>query len=165
MKSKAVVCAIAALSMSFSTLTFAQQDKDVRAENAQRDLERQVQQQRRIQDRGHASPPQRAPDRGRVDDRRGDDRRGDDRRGDDRRGYDRSRFEERRGNDYDRGREWRHRGGQLPMEYRSRSYVVDDWRGHRLSAPPRGYQWVQAGNDYLLVAITTGIIASILLNQ
>jgi len=58
-----------------------------------------------------------------------------------------------------------YRGGRLPPEYRNRSYVVDDWRGHRLSAPPRGYHWVQAGGDYVLVAITTGIILSILLNN
>jgi len=56
-------------------------------------------------------------------------------------------------------------GGRLPQEWRSRQYVVDDWRGHHLSAPPRGYQWVQTGSDYVLVAIATGIIASILLNQ
>jgi Ni/Co efflux regulator RcnB len=58
-----------------------------------------------------------------------------------------------------------YRGGRLPPVYRSRQYVVDDWRGHRLSAPPRGYHWVQAGGDYVLVAITTGVILSILLNN
>jgi Ni/Co efflux regulator RcnB len=58
-----------------------------------------------------------------------------------------------------------YRGAALPREYRSRQYVVDDWRSHRLYAPPRGYQWVQAGGDYVLVAVATGIIASILLNQ
>ncbi|MDO8458733.1 MAG: RcnB family protein [Burkholderiaceae bacterium] len=57
------------------------------------------------------------------------------------------------------------RGGRLPMEYRHRQYVVDDWRGHRLSAPPRGYHWVQVGSDYVLVAITTGIILQLLLNN
>lgn len=57
------------------------------------------------------------------------------------------------------------RGGRLPAQYRNKQYVVDDWRGHRLTAPPRGYHWVQTGPDYVLVAITTGIIASILLNQ
>ena len=56
-----------------------------------------------------------------------------------------------------------HKGGRLPPEYRSRQYVVNDWRGHRLSAPPRGYHWVQTGSDYVLVAITTGVIASLLL--
>jgi Ni/Co efflux regulator RcnB len=58
-----------------------------------------------------------------------------------------------------------HRGDRLPMEYRHRSYVVDDWRGHRLSAPPRGYYWVQNGNDYLLVAIASGVIAQMLLGN
>jgi Ni/Co efflux regulator RcnB len=58
-----------------------------------------------------------------------------------------------------------YRGGRLPPEYRGRQYVVDDWRGHHLSAPPRGYQWVQTGGDYVLVAIATGLIASILLNS
>ena len=58
-----------------------------------------------------------------------------------------------------------HRGGRLPPQYRSHQYVVDDWRGHHLSAPPRGYHWVQNGNDYLLVAITTGVIMQLLLGN
>jgi Ni/Co efflux regulator RcnB len=57
------------------------------------------------------------------------------------------------------------RGDRLPGEYRSRQYVVDDWRGHRLSAPPRGYHWVQTGGDYVLVAIATGVILQLLLNN
>jgi Ni/Co efflux regulator RcnB len=56
-------------------------------------------------------------------------------------------------------------GGRLPPEYRGRQFVVDDWRGHRLSAPPRGYHWVQNGGDYLLVAITTGVILQLLLSN
>lgn len=58
-----------------------------------------------------------------------------------------------------------YRGGRLPLQYRSRQYVVDDWRGHYLSAPPRGYHWVQTGGDYVLVAIATGIILQLLLNN
>jgi Ni/Co efflux regulator RcnB len=58
-----------------------------------------------------------------------------------------------------------HRGDRLPAEYRNRSYVVDDWRGHHLSAPPRGYHWVQTGSDYVLVAIATGVILQLLLNN
>ena len=49
---------------------------------------------------------------------------------------------------------------RLPVEYRSRQYVVDDWRGHRLIAPPYGYHWVQTGGDYVLIAIATGLIVS-----
>lgn len=56
---------------------------------------------------------------------------------------------------------WR-RGGRLPPEYRHRAYVVDDWRVHRLRPPPRGYQWVAVGGDYLLVAIATGVILEVL---
>ena len=58
-----------------------------------------------------------------------------------------------------------YKGGRLSNEYRSRQYVVNDWRGHRLSAPPRGYHWVQTGGDYVLVAIASGIILQIFLGQ
>lgn len=57
------------------------------------------------------------------------------------------------------------RGGYIPYEYRNRQYYVNDWRGHHLSAPPRGYQWVQVGADYVLIAIATGLIANLILNQ
>jgi Ni/Co efflux regulator RcnB len=58
-----------------------------------------------------------------------------------------------------------YKGGRLPQNWRGREYVVDDWRGHHLNQPPRGYQWVQVGGDYVMVAVATGIIASILLNH
>jgi Ni/Co efflux regulator RcnB len=58
-----------------------------------------------------------------------------------------------------------YRGDRLPREYRERQYIVNDWRDHHLQAPPRGYQWVQVGADFALVAITTGIITQLLLNQ
>lgn len=80
------------------------------------------------------------------------------------------RYEQERGYSRDDGRgagpehEF-HRGQRLPMQYRHRQYVVDDWRGHRLSAPPRGYHWVQTGNDYVLVAIASGVILQLLLSQ
>lgn len=68
----------------------------------------------------------------------------------------------------DRGAGPRHdmrKGGRLPPEYRHRQYVVNDWRGHHLNAPPRGYQWVQTGGDYVLAAVATGIILQVLLNN
>ena len=58
-----------------------------------------------------------------------------------------------------------YRGARLPPQYRNHVYVVNDWHGHRLHRPPPGYHWVQTGGDFVLVAITTGIILSILLNQ
>ena len=58
-----------------------------------------------------------------------------------------------------------YRGDRLPNDYRARQYVVDDWRGHGLRSPPRGYHWVQTGGDYVLVAITTGVILELLHNR
>ena len=69
---------------------------------------------------------------------------------------------------YERGAGPHHnwyRDSRLPSEYRSHRYVVEDWPRHRLSAPPAGYHWVQTGSDYLLVAIATGAIAQLLLNN
>lgn len=63
-----------------------------------------------------------------------------------------------------RGPEFR-RGHRLPPELRERYYVVNDWRGHRLSPPPRGYQWVQVGPDYVLAAVATGLILNMILSQ
>ena len=115
-----------------------------------------------------------AQDRGNRDHDRGNDRNRGDQRDDHR--YDHDNGDRRNDrNDYrhddrgnDRGAGPRHdmrKGGRLPSEYRGRQYVVDDWRGHHLSAPPRGYHWVQTGGDYVLVAVATGIIASLLLNN
>ena len=53
------------------------------------------------------------------------------------------------------------RGGYVSHDYRGSRYVVSDWHRYRLSAPPRGMQWVQADNDYLLVALATGLIAQV----
>jgi len=43
--------------------------------------------------------------------------------------------------------------------------ALDDWRGHHLRKPPRGYRWVQTDDgDFILVAITSGIILDLMLN-
>jgi Ni/Co efflux regulator RcnB len=57
------------------------------------------------------------------------------------------------------------KGDRLPTAAHNRRYVVNDWNSRHLSAPPRGYHWVQTGDDYVLVAITTGIIMQLLLAQ
>lgn len=57
------------------------------------------------------------------------------------------------------------RGQRLGQEYRNNRYVVSDWRERRLSAPPRGHHWVRTGNDYVLAAIATGLIAQVLLGN
>jgi Ni/Co efflux regulator RcnB len=150
-------------------------------EEAQRQERQRVENERRADQRrndaaarARAEPPRHRDERPvwrESEDRRMERGRGfgrDDRDRDDRgRGYSRDAREgEWRGNGRGGGpnRDW-YRGSHLPREYRSHYYVVDDWRGHRLSAPPRGYHWVQAGGDYALVAIATGLIATILLSQ
>ncbi|MEJ7926526.1 RcnB family protein [Sphingobium sp. AN641] len=40
--------------------------------------------------------------------------------------------------------------------------VINNYRGYRLSAPPRGYQWVQSGNDAVMIALATGIIGAVI---
>lgn len=46
--------------------------------------------------------------------------------------------------------------------YHGQRYVVNNWREHNLSAPPRGYHWVQSGPDFLLAAMTNHVIMRIL---
>lgn len=147
MKSKAVVSAILAMSMSVGGFSFAQGsglDPDRNAggrdgqgqrnaqaqRHAQQDRrDHQARQLNRWQNQGHANNYAHQGERG---------------AGPDHQFY---------------------RGGRLPPQYRSRQYVVNDWRVHHLNAPPRGYHWVQTGGDYVLVAIATGVILQILLSQ
>jgi Nickel/cobalt transporter regulator len=60
--------------------------------------------------------------------------------------------------------DWR-KGQRLSSDYRSHEYVVDNWREHNLHQPPRGYQWVGVGADYLLVAVASGIISQVVMPQ
>lgn len=60
-------------------------------------------------------------------------------------------------------RNWQ-RGQRFDSRY-ARNYRQIDYRQHRgLKAPPRGYRYVQSGNDAVLVGVTTGIIAAIFAN-
>jgi Ni/Co efflux regulator RcnB len=83
----------------------------------------------------------------------------DDHRDGDRGRDDRSRHD--RGDRHDNGRHWA-RGQRLPPAYyQNRTYYVD-YRAHHLRRPPSGYRWVQVDDNYALVAITSGLIASII---
>jgi len=53
-------------------------------------------------------------------------------------------------------REWK-KGGK----YSGKGSRISNYRQHNLKAPPEGHRWVRDGNDFLLVAIGTGVIASI----
>ena len=149
MKTRTFIFGLAAAVLGFSSLSHAQGYDRGRDGNRAREPQRGDRrgERRRPQpgdyDRRGAPGPR--ADRG--------EHRGDDRRGPPERYYYSA-----------RGPEWR-RGGRIPPEYRRRQYVVADWRAHRLHAPPRGYQWVQVGADYVLVAIATGMILQILINQ
>jgi len=105
---------------------------------------------------------------------RGNDRHHDSRRHDERR-YDHRRYDSRR--DYRRhdDRRYVNRGYVGPRyyghphrwerghRYYGPTYVVRDYGHYHLRHPPRGYHWVRADNDYLLVAIATGVILDLAL--
>ena len=62
-----------------------------------------------------------------------------------------------------KARKWQ-RGQRFDQRY-APNYRQVDYRQHRgMKAPPRGYRYVQSGNDAVLVSVATGIIAAILLN-
>ena len=58
-------------------------------------------------------------------------------------------------------RKWA-KGQRFDRRYAQNYRVVASPRQYRLNAPPRGYYWVQSGNDAVLVGVTSGIIASVL---
>lgn len=139
MKSKAVICAIAAASLGFASLSFAQGYE----QRGQMGRDKHPSDQRGFDARDGRHGPN-GPNRG----PRGFERR------DARNDY----YHGARGPQY-------YRGGHIPAQYRSRQYVVNNWRGHHLNAPRRGQQWVQVGSDYVLVAIATGVIAQLVLSR
>ena len=76
-------------------------------------------------------------------------------------------------NRHDHGHE-RHGYGYRPVyprqqrwvrghRYHGATYVVRNYGYYRLRPPPRGYHWVRADNEFLLVAITTGLILDLAL--
>ena len=136
MKSKAALSVMLMIAAATSGVALAQGDGDIVAqEKAQREFQRHQEWMSR-----HANRPGYYAER------------------------DRDRYFRREGRGV--GPDYRYYSGdRFPAEYRTRGYVVDDWRGHRLSAPPHGYHWVQSGGDYLLVAIATGVIAQVLLGN
>ena len=83
-----------------------------------------------------------------------------------------NRYEQRASRRYNAGRyqaprgyqtrQWR-RGDRMPSAYRGRGYVVDH-RRYGLNAPPRGYHYVRSGNDAVLAAVATGVIASVIVS-
>ncbi|MBY5538936.1 RcnB family protein [Rhizobium leguminosarum] len=54
------------------------------------------------------------------------------------------------------------KGYRVSASERRRFSDVNDYRRYRLAPPPRGYRWVRADNEYLLIGVTSGIISSII---
>ena len=42
-------------------------------------------------------------------------------------------------------------------------YQSVDWRRHHLRQPPRGYEWREVNGQYVMAAVATGLIASIII--
>ena len=60
--------------------------------------------------------------------------------------------------------DWR-RGGYVARYDWDRGYRVDYHSYRRLYAPPYGYEWRRVDNNYVLAAIATGLIASVIIND
>lgn len=62
---------------------------------------------------------------------------------------------------YVRHDEWK-KGYHMKQEDWARAQRVDDWRAHHLRQPPRGYEWREVDGNYVLAAVATGVIASVI---
>ena len=61
------------------------------------------------------------------------------------------------------GHRWA-RGQQMGYNDWSRAERVD-YRRYHLRQPPRGYEWRRQNNQFVLAAVATGLIASIIFNN
>jgi Ni/Co efflux regulator RcnB len=55
-------------------------------------------------------------------------------------------------------------GGRVAQSDWQRGRVVD-YRVNHLRAPPRGYEWREVNGQYVLAAVATGLIASIIMSS
>lgn len=55
--------------------------------------------------------------------------------------------------------EWK-KGAKIHQEDWRRGERVD-YRAHHLRKPPRGYEWREVDGNYVLAAVATGVIASV----
>ncbi|WP_455820765.1 RcnB family protein [Pseudomonas cerasi] len=57
------------------------------------------------------------------------------------------------------------RGHALPQQYRGKGYQVSDWKKRGLKSPPSGHRWMNVDGNYVLIAVATGVIASVIAHQ
>jgi len=43
-------------------------------------------------------------------------------------------------------------------------HPISNWSYYHLHQPPQGYEWVQDGDQFVLIAVTSGIIADVIAN-
>jgi Ni/Co efflux regulator RcnB len=55
-------------------------------------------------------------------------------------------------------------GDRFDSRYASNYRIIDNPYAYRLRQAPRGYRWVQSGNDAVLVALASGLIGAIIGN-
>jgi Ni/Co efflux regulator RcnB len=81
------------------------------------------------------------------------------------RAYEQGRRDQARAEDRRDRREYRRwaKGQRLDRQYRDNRYYVNDYRRHGLRQPPRGYRWQRVDNQFLLTAVATGLIASVII--
>ncbi|MFZ3128439.1 MAG: RcnB family protein [Rhodoferax sp.] len=148
MRTLKTITTVVSLTLLAGSLAIAQDRRGEREDSPYQDRGRN--QGRGPQDHGNQG---RGPQDRQQPARQNDDRRHDDRRND---------MREQRG----AGPEHQfQRGGRLPAQYRQQIYVVNNWHTHQLPPPPRGHHWVQVGADYVLVAIATGVIVQLILDN
>jgi Ni/Co efflux regulator RcnB len=58
--------------------------------------------------------------------------------------------------------DWRKGGRVAPGDWQRGQPV--DYRSHHLRKPPRGYEWRQVDNRYVLAAAATGLIAGLVIS-
>lgn len=49
--------------------------------------------------------------------------------------------------------------------YHGNRYVVHNYSYYRLRPPPPGYQWVQNGGQFVMIAVATGLVTEIIVNS
>jgi Ni/Co efflux regulator RcnB len=57
-----------------------------------------------------------------------------------------------------------HKGGYVSHDDWNHGRQID-YRRYHLRRPPRGYEWREVNGNYVMVAVATGLIASLILNH
>jgi Ni/Co efflux regulator RcnB len=66
------------------------------------------------------------------------------------------------GQDHNDGQGWR-QGGRMGYDDWNNAQPLD-YRSHHLRQPPSGYEWRESNGRYVMAAVATGVIASIIVN-